>query len=220
MKRVGDNATSDVVTIDDVTFDLTVPTVEFKIGDTKLENDVYCEDSATVEVVVTDNENGSGVNEIKYYIGNEETVKDELTDDDWQALEDDMVSITEPGEYVIYIKATDNVGNKAIVGSDAVIIYDEAVITFEEIDLIYDGTEKKPDVTVKLDEKELEKADFDVTYQEDSISAGVKTVTVNGKGNYDFSATATYTVNPKAISILKIAAMTVKNIRVSALLIL
>lgn len=205
VKRVGDNATSDVVTIDDVTFDLTVPTVEFKIGDTKLENDVYCEDSATVEVVVTDNENGSGVNEIKYYIGNEETVKDELTDDDWQALEDDMVSITEPGEYVIYIKATDNVGNKAIVGSDAVIIYDEAVITFEEIELIYDGTEKKPDVTVKLDEKELEKADFDVTYQEDSISAGVKTVTVNGKGNYDFSATATYTVNPKAISISKIA---------------
>lgn len=205
VKRVEDNATSDVVTIDDVTFDLAVPTVEFKIGDTKLENDVYCEDSATVEVVVTDNENGSGVNEIKYYIGNEETVTDELTDDDWQALEDNMVSITEPGEYVIYIKATDNVGNKAIVDSDAVIIYDEAVITFEEIDLIYDGTEKKPDVTVKLDEKKLEEADFDVTYQEDSRSAGVKTVTVNGKGNYDFSATATYTVNPKAISISKIA---------------
>ena len=308
VKRSQDGATSDVVTVSDITFDLEGPSVEFKIDDKKLEETIYCKDSATVEVVVTDNENGSGVNEIKYYIGNEETVTDELTDDDWQALEDDMVSITEPGEYVIYIKATDNVGNETIVGSSVVVIYneakidensqtvsfvktttedvkisldseitvtnvefnsvdlttdeceistenektvirikadylnsleqsddekeyeinftcrvadgveyvvegsisvlkksiEEAEITFATIDLTYDGAEKKPAITVKVDGKELTENDFEATYVEDLISAGEKTVTVAGKGNYCGSATANYEIEKKTISISEI----------------
>ena len=308
VKREADNATSDIVTIEDVTFDLIAPTAEFEIIDQKLDGTVYCKDLATVTVITEDNENGSGVEKVEYYVGDTETDVNSLTDDDWKLLQE-SVSVTNSGENVIYVKATDKVGNEKIVNSSVIVIYneaeveegsqtlnftktsmedvkitldseievtsvkfgenelvvdnysalvedgktvvvidadyingleqaddkadylvtinckvtegveyfidstisvskksiEEAEITFEEIDLTYDGTEKKPNVTVKLGEKELTEADFAVTYTEDLTSAGVKTVTVAGSGNYCGSTSVTYTVNPKTVSISKIA---------------
>ncbi|MGI6217648.1 MAG: cell wall-binding repeat-containing protein [Coriobacteriales bacterium] len=58
-----------------------------------------------------------------------------------------------------------------------------------------------PSVTVKKGGKTLaEGTDYTVAWPSDMTNAGKKTVTVQGKGNYKDSATATFTVSQKSIS--------------------
>ena len=66
----------------------------------------------------------------------------------------------------------------------------------------YDGTEKKPAVTVKSGTATLtEKSDYTIAYS-NNINAGTATITVTGKGNYaGATGTATFTINKAAGSI-------------------
>lgn len=69
-----------------------------------------------------------------------------------------------------------------------------AVVTLTApADYTYDGTEKKPEVTVTLDEQAIDAKDYDVAYT-DNTNAGTATVTITGKGNYKDSSETTFTI--------------------------
>ena len=64
----------------------------------------------------------------------------------------------------------------------------------------YDGTTKKPSVTVKDGSTTLTNGtDYTVSYS-NNTSAGTATVTITGKGNYTGTASKTFTINAKSIS--------------------
>jgi len=76
-------------------------------------------------------------------------------------------------------------------------------VTVEEVSYTYDGTEKKPGVTVttKDGSKTLaEGTDYTVAYT-NNVNAGTNTasVTVTGKGNYEGEVTKTFSIAPKQI---------------------
>ncbi len=67
-------------------------------------------------------------------------------------------------------------------------------------DQTYTGEEIRPEVTVRLDGKTLEKdTDYEVVY-ENNVNAGTADVTVKGKGNYSGSLAGTFAIAPCGIS--------------------
>ena len=79
------------------------------------------------------------------------------------------------------------------LGSDAIVL--------GESTYIYDGTEKKPSVTVKDGNTTIYSDFYNVSYS-NHINAGTATVTVTDKdgGNYVVNGTKTFTINPKEVS--------------------
>ena len=80
--------------------------------------------------------------------------------------------------------------------------WEEVVITLNPMSFTYDGTEKKPETTVKVGSKTLEKdKDYTVEYK-NNINVGTATVTITGKGSYEgVTATTTFKINEKRITI-------------------
>lgn len=73
-------------------------------------------------------------------------------------------------------------------------------------DQVYSGKAKKPAVTVTLDGKKLVRGtDYTVKYSGNK-AIGTATVKVTGKGDYTGTAKATFKINPKAVSGLKLVA--------------
>ena len=64
----------------------------------------------------------------------------------------------------------------------------------------YTGKALTPGVTVKLGEQTLSSSDFTAAY-DNNTNAGTATVTITGKGNYRGSATATFTINPRKVTV-------------------
>jgi hypothetical protein len=74
---------------------------------------------------------------------------------------------------------------------------DTFIIELSKDDYVYDGTEKKPTITVKTETVVIPTTEYEVTYS-DNINAGTATVTVtdNANGNYNVSGTTmTFTIN-------------------------
>ena len=80
--------------------------------------------------------------------------------------------------------------------------WEEVVITLNPMSFTYDGTEKKPETTVKVGSKTLKKdKDYTVEYK-NNINVGTATVTITGKGSYNgVTATTTFKINEKRITI-------------------
>lgn len=75
----------------------------------------------------------------------------------------------------------------------------EADIKFIEV-CYYDGSRKKPDMTVTVQGNTLEeKRDYSVSY-EDNLDAGTATLTVTGIGKYSGTQTKKFTIHPREIS--------------------
>ena len=76
-------------------------------------------------------------------------------------------------------------------------------VAFDDRAVTYDGKAKTPKVfyftTELLGENDNVFDGMEVTY-EDNINAGTGKIIVKGKGNYDFTKTLTFTINPKDIS--------------------
>ena len=70
----------------------------------------------------------------------------------------------------------------------------DATLTLSETEFVYDGTAKKPTVTVTLDNTNLDAANYIVSYK-DSINAGTATVEVTGSGVYMGVASTNYTIS-------------------------
>lgn len=77
-------------------------------------------------------------------------------------------------------------------------------LTLPEEGYFFDGTAKKPAVTVMLDDTKLSDGDYAVSYT-DSINAGTATVTVTGKKTYTGTLTQTYTINRAELSLLSVS---------------
>ena len=71
---------------------------------------------------------------------------------------------------------------------------------------MYTGKTLKPTVKVKLGKKTLKAGtDYTVSYK-NSKAIGTATVTVEGQGDYAGTATASFAINPKAVTGLKLTA--------------
>ena len=64
----------------------------------------------------------------------------------------------------------------------------------------YDGTEKKPSVTVTEDGATLANTNYSVAYSA-NINAGTAKVTITGKGNYSGSITLNFTINKRTLTV-------------------
>ena len=75
-------------------------------------------------------------------------------------------------------------------------------ITLDNDTFEYDGTEKEPEATIKVDGKTLvEGTDYDVSYK-DNKDAGTATITITGKGNYEGSiGEKTFEITKRAITV-------------------
>lgn len=73
----------------------------------------------------------------------------------------------------------------------------ECQITLSPQSYIYDGTEKRPAVTVKEGEKTLtENTDYIISSYEDNTNVGTARVILDGIGGYTGTATASFTIHP------------------------
>lgn len=74
-------------------------------------------------------------------------------------------------------------------------------ITLAEASVVYDGTEKKPAVTVKDGSTEISASEYTVSYS-NNINVGTATVTItdNVGGNYTVSGSKTFTITAKSVT--------------------
>ncbi len=78
---------------------------------------------------------------------------------------------------------------------------EDSIVELESDSFIYDGTAKKPSVTVKLGNKTLVKGtDYTVAYK-NNVNVGTATIVVTGKGSYTGSVTKTFKIVAKTVSI-------------------
>ena len=115
---------------------------------------------------------------------------------------------TKAQDYTIYYKVEDDPNytasdtlslTVAIKAKDIAISAEN--ITLEKDSFTYDGTAKKPGVTVKIDNNTIIPAEEYLVSYLDSINVGDATVTITDKdgGNYKFESTSkTYKITPKA----------------------
>ena len=97
-----------------------------------------------------------------------------------------------------------------VMGSEDVTIsavYEElpdiadAEITLSDTALTYTGEAQVPEVTVTYGEETLtEGTDYELSYDEEAVDAGIYEITVSGTGSYTGSATLSYTIEPKSIA--------------------
>ena len=73
-------------------------------------------------------------------------------------------------------------------------------ITLSDISLTYDGTEKKPLVTVKCNGNTLTEDQDYYLYYRSNTNAGTASVTISGTGNFYSSASKTFQIEPADIS--------------------
>lgn len=123
-----------------------------------------------------------------------------ITTDDYTLYNDGGIEV---GNYKVKIVGKRNYKGEAekqysIWEKDAVI--NNFIITLGETSVEYDGTEKKPAVTVKDGDKKLDaETDYTVDFS-DNTNAGIATVTVTGKGNYAGTRNTTFEITKKPLT--------------------
>ena len=108
---------------------------------------------------------------------------------------------TNAGSYTVYYKVTGDDDNSNIAAQDfQVIIASKTVesptITLSETSYTYDGTAKKPTVTVDDGETTIPSSEYSVSYT-NNTNAGTATVTITDVegGNYAVSGSTTFTIS-------------------------
>lgn len=76
-----------------------------------------------------------------------------------------------------------------------------AELVLEQERYVYDGTQKRPAITVKAGDEVLQEGvDYEVSYLDASTAVGIYTVTVIGTGNYTGTKTVSYEIAPASIA--------------------
>ena len=115
---------------------------------------------------------------------------------------------TDAGEYTVTVTGKSNYTGEASKKFNITALETTPTVTLTETSFVYDGTEKKPAVTVTVvlpgaeASTELTTDYYDVAYS-DNVNAGENTAkaTVTLKRNYVGQNTATFTIAPKAVTI-------------------
>lgn len=92
-------------------------------------------------------------------------------------------------------------------------------VTLSPTSYTYDGTVKRPTVTVKDGSTTLtEGTHYTVTWPSGCKDAGTYTVTVTGKGNYAGTKSASFTINPRSVSDATVSAISDQQYTGSAIM--
>lgn len=90
-----------------------------------------------------------------------------------------------------------------------------ATATLSTASYTYDGTTKKPTVTVKLGTKTLvNNTDYTVSYK-NNTNIGTATVTITAKGNYTGKMTKTFTIYPENVTGIKASSITSNSLELT-----
>ena len=106
------------------------------------------------------------------------------------------------GTYYIWAKdSVENVSSKSIKVTGKSIDNSSISVALNPTTYTYDGTEKKPGVTVKDGTNTLTVGtDYSFVYS-NNINAGTGKVTITGKGNYTGTKIVNFTINKRAITV-------------------
>ena len=106
------------------------------------------------------------------------------------------------GTYYIWAKdSVENVSSKSIKVTGKSIDNSSISVALNPTTYTYDGTEKKPGVTVKDGTNTLTVGtDYSFVYS-NNINAGTGKVTITGKGNYTGTKVLNFTINKRAITV-------------------
>lgn len=110
-----------------------------------------------VTITYADNQGGSGLKEMLYYVSDKGLTADELKAVTWKSY-NGAFSIDPDGEYVIYAKADDNYGNSVIVNSDGI----KLDATKPLLSGISDGEVYYGDLTIQTSEEHQDVKDVEV----------------------------------------------------------
>ena len=128
-------------------------------------------------------------------------------------------TLTQGQDYTLYYHANTNAGSATVTitgkgrfsGSvEKAFQIQPADLSRSSVDLsadsfTYDGTEKKPSVTVKTGNRQLTaNSDYTVSFV-NNTNAGSATVTVTGKGNYSGSVTKNFTISAASLEKAELA---------------
>lgn len=150
----------------------------------------YSYDGAAKKPSVTVKDNARGVNLVN---GTDYTVS---YPSDVTNAGTKTITITGKGNYSGSFTVTYSIVAKGMTASNMTTTLSAASYT-------YDGTAKKPTVTVKDNARNVNLTngtDYTVTYPSDVTNVGTKTITIKGKGNYSGSFTKTYNIAARNIS--------------------
>ncbi len=120
----------------------------------------------------------------------------------------EVTEIKDVGEYTVKIDVAEGDNYTAItdlvVGTFTVKPYELSnsnVVLSLPNEVTYNGEEQKPTVSVVVDGKTLvESSDYDLSWDQDVfVKAGLRKVTVTGKGNYSGTGIQNFEIQPKAI---------------------
>ncbi len=205
-----------VVTVDENGIVTAVGTGTAAITVTVGESDNYNEGSATFEITVDplDIEKANGtinLSENSYtYNGSAKEPEATVTVDGDILMEeiDYMVSYEDNVDAGTATVTVTGIGNYSGSLSETFEIEKadlaNASVSFSETSYVYDGTEKIPEITITLLNGTVlvQDRDYEVSFGEDIINAGIVEVTVTGTGdNYTGSQTCTYTIEKAAQAI-------------------
>ena len=102
--------------------------------------------------------------------------------------------------YTVYYKAEGDTNHKGIDAATVEVTInaktvDNPTITVSPSSFTYDGSEKKPDVTVKDESTEISSSEYSVSYSNNKdVGTATVTITDNDGGNYTVSGTATFSI--------------------------
>jgi len=179
----------------------------------------FYNENQTVTINATDNENGSGIKEILYYLSNKELTKEELNIVNWEKYNGSF-NINPNNKYIIYAKTIDNDGNVSeIVTSDGLVLYGESKAVTESIEYMYQQNKDKA-ATVELNDntvknikngEEILKPNTDYTVSEDgAITFKAEYLDTLSLGDYNL----TISYNPMGEETDKVDITTKINIKV------
>ncbi|MBE6748484.1 MAG: hypothetical protein E7557_04545 [Ruminococcaceae bacterium] len=203
VKRLSDDAVSDIITISDVQIDSVYPTGLIKLGESNnwstlldtISFALFFKEANTLTITADDAE-GSGVASVEYYVSAEQ-ISDMSEIIEWQTIENGgAVSLNADSKNVIYAKITDNVGNVTYISSDGIVLYSDSVSENQTIEYTYnENTDKEISVTfngntveaIECGEAQLDSDDYTVDTENNKITLNASYLNTLSVGEYSYT---------------------------------
>lgn len=193
--------------------DTKVPTVVIKVDTNEwkefLNNitfGLFFKDTQEVTITAADDENGSGLKDIFYFVSDKELSENDLATVEWK-LYSEAFDIEPEGKFVIYAKISDNDGNAVIINSDGVVVDETAAVVSGVTDgetyygqVVFTATDALAGIKkVEIDGKD--ETHFEGQYVIDPDNAQHTVTVTDNAGNvteYKITVYKNYTVTYKA----------------------
>lgn len=167
---------------------------------------LFFKETQEVTITAADNENGSGIKDVLYFVSDKGLGENDLATVEWKVYTE-AFDIEPDGKYVIYAKVTDNDGNTVVINSDGVVVDETAAVVSGITDgetyygqLVFTVTDELAGVkSVVIDG--VDKTHFEGQYLINGDNAEHKVVVTDNAGNvteYKVTVNKNYTVTYKA----------------------